>query len=57
MNPHPIVLTDDRIQRVKQAFKVYWLSPFCSGTILLGEQLLSWALDATLLETKAYADA
>jgi len=43
--------------RIELAFKVYWLSPFCSGTIEIGEQLLSWALESTMLSSKAYADA
>lgn len=50
-------LSEETIQRVELAFKVYWLSPFCSGTIELGETLLSWALKAELLSSKAYADA
>ncbi|MDX2077640.1 MAG: hypothetical protein SFZ02_14520 [bacterium] len=52
-----IILTDETISRIELAFKVYWLSPFCSGTIEIGETLLSWALQATMLSSKAYADA
>ena len=52
-----IVLSPTRIERIQLAFRVYWLSPFCTGTILLGEPLISWALEANMLATKAYADA
>lgn len=51
------MLSVEKKERIQLAFKAYWLSPFCTGTILLGEPLLSWALEAQLLETKAYADA
>lgn len=51
------MLSTEKKKRILLAFKAYWLSPFCTGTILLGEPLLSWALNAQLLETKAYADA
>jgi len=52
-----IILSENRKHRIKQAFQAYWLSPFCTGTILLGEPLLSWALEARMLSTKGYADA
>lgn len=52
-----ITLDNETVSRIELAFKVYWLSPFCSGTIEIGETLLSWALQATLLSSKAYADA
>lgn len=52
-----IPLDPETIRRVELAFKVYWLSPFCSGVIEIGETLLSWALQADMLAGKAYADA
>lgn len=52
-----LTLSSERKERIQLAFKIYWLSPFCTGTILLGEPLLSWALNAELLEGKAFADA
>jgi hypothetical protein len=54
MNP---ALSPETIERIELAFKVYWLSPFCSGTIEIGETLISWALKARMLSSKAYADA
>ena len=61
MNPgqmHPMsqIIRRETIRRIELAFKVYWLSPFCSGTIQLGETLLSWALEAEMLASKSYAD-
>jgi hypothetical protein len=50
-------INPETLRRVELAFKVYWLSPFCSGTIEIGETLLSWALQADMLASKAYADA
>jgi hypothetical protein len=44
-------------QRVELVFKAYWLSPFCSGTVEIGETLVAWALQAEMLIGKAYADA
>jgi hypothetical protein len=52
-----LVLSERKQQRIQDALKAYWLSPFCTGTILLGEPLLSWALEAEMLASKAYADA
>lgn len=52
-----IILSEQIKQRIEHAFRAYWLSPFCSGVIQIGETLVSWALEATLLGTKAYADA
>ena len=52
-----IVLSVQTKQRIEQAFHTYWLSPFCSGVVQIGETLVSWALEATLLGTKEYADA
>ena len=50
------IISRETIRRIELAFKVYWLSPFCSGTIQLGETLLSWALEAEMLAGKSYAD-
>lgn len=52
----PILSTYTK-ERVEEAIQAYWLSPFCSGVIELGETLLSWALEAQMLASKAYADA
>jgi hypothetical protein len=52
-----IVLSGTTKERVYRATKAYWLSPFCAGTIEIGETLLSWALEARALSSKAYADA
>jgi hypothetical protein len=52
-----IVLPQGRKQKIWTVLRAYWLSPFCSGKIELGEQLLSWALSAETLASKAYADA
>jgi hypothetical protein len=52
-----IVLSEETKVRVDAVFKTYWASPFCAGTIELGEVLLAWALRADLTQTKQYADA
>lgn len=54
---NPIILSEQTKQRIEQAFRAYWLSPFCSGVVQIGETLISWALDAVLTNGKAYADA
>lgn len=50
------IISRETIHRIELAFKAYWLSPFCSGTVQLGEILLSWALKAEMLASKSYAD-
>ena len=52
-----MILSDLTKERVYRAIKAYWLSPFCPGTIEIGETILSWALGAKSLSSKAYADA
>lgn len=52
-----MILTEATKERVYRAIKAYWLSPFCDGTIEIGEILISWAIGARTLSSKAYADA
>ncbi|GEM_PF-4562321 len=53
----PIQLTEQTKQRLEAGFRAYWLSPFCAGTIEIGEPIIAWALGASHLGTKAFADA
>lgn len=52
-----VVLSQQTKQRIEQAFRAYWLSPLCSGDIEVGETVVSWALGAARIGTKAFADA
>lgn len=50
------MLSQHTRERVELVFKVYWLSPFCTGTVELGETLLSWALRAERIPKKSFTD-
>lgn len=57
MTDNQVILSEQTKKRMEQAFRAYWLSPFCSGVVQIGETLVSWALEAELIGTKEYADA